>query len=200
MVELMELLYTLILDYPSLEYIFIFLGATLGGELALFVLGFLLAQDILSIFPVIILGFLGAFVPNLIWYFLGGTSLAERIISHRHSHATFLAIIEAVRRMSRGKHLTALIVIKFLVGTPVLLTLYINKTALSFKQFSYYQSITLFLSMLVIISTGYVSGRGFSYVTEISQNLYTAVGFILFIVFVIIVFQIWLEKKFTDTI
>jgi len=200
MVELMEWLHTLILHYPSFEYIFIFLGAVLGGELALFLLGFLAAQGILSIFPVIFFAFFGSLVPNILWFFLGGTAIVGKVVSHRHSNATFLVITEAVRRISRGSHLTALILIKFLVGTPVLLTLYINKTSMSFKKFVYYQSVALFLSMLVIVSTGYVSGRGFSYVTEISQNLYTAIGFLLLIVFVIIVFQIWLEKKFTDTI
>ena len=199
MIESMEWLRALILQYPSFEYIIILLGTALGGEFALFVLGFLVAQGILPIFPAILFSFFGSFAPNILWFFLGGTNLIERMVSHRHSYATFLIITEAVYRISRGSHLIALIIIKFLVGTPVLLTLYINKTSLSFRKFIYYQSVAIFLSMVVIIFIGYISGRGFSYLTEISQNLYTAIGFLLLIVFIIIVFQIWLEKMFTNT-
>lgn len=200
MVESMEWLRMLIIQYPSFQYLLIFLGTALGGELALFVLGFFVAQGVLSIFPVVLLSFPGSFLPNILWFLLGKTSTIEKIASHRHTNSTFLIITEAVYRVSRGSHLLALILIKFLVGTPVLLIMYTHKTSMTFRYFIRYQSVAIFISMLIIIFVGYISGRGFLYLTEISQNLYTALGFLLFIAFIIVIFQIWLEKKFSGKI
>lgn len=200
MIDSIEWLRVFIANYPSFEYIIIFLGTVLGGELALFALGFLAAQDVVSMLPIVLLSYVGAFLPNALWFFLGGTNSVSKISSHRYSESTISAIVEAVVRMSRGSHLIALIIIKFLVGTPVLLVMYTNKTKLSVKQFFCYQSIATLLSILVIMPTGYIAGYGFSYVTEVFQNLYSAIGFILLVLLIIVAFQIWFEKLFTHTL
>src|ERR1035437_7499166 len=134
MTDSMEWLRVFIIHYPSLQYIIIFVGTALIGELALFVLGFLVATNILPVFSVILFGFLGSFVPNIFWYFLGKTNAVHKLASYRHTNATFSAITDGVRRVSRGNHLIALVIIKFLVGTPVLLTMYANRTFLKGKE------------------------------------------------------------------
>ncbi len=199
MIDSIEWLRMLILEHRSLEYGIILLGATFGGELALFIFGFLLAQNILTAPSIIFFSLIGAFLPNLLWYLLGGTDYMERIVSHRNANGTFSVITEAVRRISRGSHLLALILIKFLVGTPVLLILYTNKTNLSFRRFFYYQSIATILSILVIMPMGYVSGRGFSYFSKIFENLYAGIGFLILVLFLVAVFQVWLERVLAHT-
>jgi membrane protein DedA with SNARE-associated domain len=197
MIDYIEWLRLFILSHQSFEYGIILLATALGGELVLFFLGFLIAQSVLPIFPTVLISFFGAFLPNILWFFLGKTKMMEKSASHKYTNATFLVITEAVQRVSRGSHLIALIIIKFLVGTPILLVIYTHKTLLSVRQFFYYQSVAMFLSVIVIMFIGYVGGRGFSYITEISQNLYTTLGFILFFVFIISISQVWFEKMFT---
>jgi membrane protein DedA with SNARE-associated domain len=196
MVESIEWFRLLILNHTSLEYLIVLLVTTIGGEVALFFMGFIVAQGILPFFPTFLVSFIGAFLPNIFWFFLGKTKTVEKTTSHNPTNATFLVITEAVRRVSRGNHTIAFIIIKFLVGTPFLLTIYINKTLIKFKQFMYYESIAIFLSVGIIMFVGYIGGRGFSYITEISKNLYVTTGFLLFVIFIITVFQIWLEKAF----
>lgn len=196
MLDSIEWLRTFILHYPSLEYIVVFIGAVLGGEPALFLLGFLAAQGVVAVVPAAMLSYIGAFVPNAIWYFLGGTPFIQRISKQRYTAATISLITEAVQRASRGSHLLAIIIIKFLVGTPVLLVMYVSKTTLSIKQFFYYQSVATFFSILIIMPAGYLSGRGFIYFNEVFQNVYVAIGFILVILMVLMILQVWFEKKF----
>lgn len=197
MLESIEWLRAFLVEYPSFEYIIIFVGTALGGEPALFLLGFLAAQDIVSMPLIIILSYFGAFLPNALWYFLGGTPLMQRIASHRHTTATVSMIVEAVKRASRGSHLIALIIIKFLIGTPVLLVMYTSKTKLSIKEFFYYQSVATLLSIAIIMPAGYFAGRGFIYFAEVFQNIYTALGVILAFTVLFFALQIWLEKRFT---
>jgi membrane protein DedA with SNARE-associated domain len=200
MIDSAEWVKEVIVNYPTLQYLFIVMFTAVGGELALLVLGFLAGSHIVSITPAVALSFVGAFLPNLIWFGLGGTPIVGRFSSRRRTDSTFSIITEAVQRVSRGSHLAALIIIKFLIGTPVLLVMYTQKTGLTLRNFFLYQSVATLLSILVIMPVGYISARGFSYLSNIFENLYAAIGFILLVIVLIVIFQVWLEKRFTDKI
>lgn len=193
--ELIKWLGALISNHHSVQYFIVFIGATVGGDLALFALGFLVAQGILELLPIILLVFLGAFLPNLLWFLLGNSKMFNKVASHRHLNTTFLVITEAVERISKGSHLIAFILIKFMIGTQFLLIIYANKTALTLKQFFYYQSIATSLSVIVLMTIGYYTGRWFSELQDIFSNLYAAIGFMLLIMVGIVIFQLWIEKK-----
>src|SRR5674476_322017 len=97
----LEWLRALIHLYPSFEYLIIFLGAAFGGELALFTVAFLGAQGILQVFPLIVFSFLGAFSADILWFFLGKTTLAGKLIFHRYTSPAIAVIAEAINRVSR---------------------------------------------------------------------------------------------------
>ena len=197
MTEFMEWLRIFIHNYPSLQYLIIFLITAVGGELALFTLAFFAAQGVLSLFPLIVFGFLGAFSPNVLWFLIGRTATVSRIVAHRYTNTTLSIVTEAVVRISKGNHLRALIVAKFLLGTPIILMLYVNKTALSFKKFLYCESISIFLSLIVIIPIGFISGLGFTYLAENLRHVYWGFGFVVLIIVVLFTVQIWFERRFT---
>ncbi|OGI65122.1 hypothetical protein A3A95_04340 [Candidatus Nomurabacteria bacterium RIFCSPLOWO2_01_FULL_39_18] len=197
MIEWIEWLRVFIINHRSLEYIIILGGVIFGGEFALFALGFLVAQGVLPAFSVVVLSFLGSFPPNILWFLLGKTATVERIIKHRYA-STISIIGEAVTRASRGNHFIGLIFAKFIVGTPVVLTTYVQKTDLSFWQFIFYETPAIALSLLILISIGYLSGLGFTYLADIFNNIYVAIGFILLIMAIILAAQSWLKKRFTD--
>ncbi|TSC77633.1 MAG: hypothetical protein G01um101424_256 [Parcubacteria group bacterium Gr01-1014_24] len=197
MIESIEWLRMFILDYPSLEYIIIFFGTGFGGEFALLPLGFLAAQGVISILPLIVLSFLGTFFSDTLWFLLGRTAIVKNMISHRYANTTVSVINEAISRMSRGSHSTALIIAKFIVGTRVLLIMYVSTTNIRFQQFIRYDTVAIFLWILVVIPIGFLSGLGFTYFAEILENLYAAIGFILLVIIIIIMLEIWLKKIFT---
>lgn len=196
MIELIEWLRIFILFHPSFVYIIMFLGVAFGGELVLFALAFLVAQNAVPILPFVVLSFLGTFFSNTLWFLFGKTAFITRIISHRYADTTISIIAKAVVRISKGNHFVALTVIKFLVGTSFVLIMYTNKTGLKWRQFVCYESIAILLWLLFYIPIGYFSGLGFNYLAEAFNNLYAAIGFILSIVLIIIVIQIWLERIF----
>jgi len=195
MIESIEWLRIFIQNHQSLEYLIVFLGVVFGGELVLFILGFFIAQGFIPAWPVIVLGFFGTFVPNLLWFFLGKTAIADKLISHRFAHNTILTITEALHHISNRNRLTAIIIIKFLVGTPFVLIMYVNKIKLGFRRFVYYQSIAIFLSLLIVIPIGFLSGLGFTYFSKILKNLYAGLGFLLLIIVIIIMVQLWTKRE-----
>lgn len=197
MLDSVEWLRVFIFDHRSIEYIFIFLATGFGGEFFLFALAFLAAQDVISFVPFVVLSFFGTFFSNTIWFLFGKTKIIDRIISHRYANTAISMLVEAISRVSKGNHSMAFIMVKFFFGTPTLLILYLNKTKLNFKQFAYHETIAVFLSLLIYISLGYMTGFGFDYLADISNNLYVAIGFILLVLIILVMVQIWLERTFT---
>lgn len=198
MMNSIELLRLLIVEHQSLQYLIVFIGTVFGGEFALFALGFFIAQGILPVLPSLILGFLGAFTPNILWFLLSKTDITSKIMTHRRADSTVSIITEAVTKISGGNHFIALALIKFLIGTPILLTMYINKTSIRFINFLYYETPAILLSLLVIIPIGFFSGLGFFYLADVFNNFYVAIGFILIIIVVITILQIRLKVKFVN--
>lgn len=200
MVESIEWLRMFIIDHRSFEYVIIFVGSVFGGEFALFTLGFLAAQNVVSIFSVVVLSFAGALFPNILWFLIGKTKTVSKVILSRYANATTLIVTQAVSKMSKENHFIALTIIKFIIGTPFLLIMYVNKTGLRFRQFLFYETPAVFLSMLVIIPIGFTSGLGFSYLARVFDNFYASIGLILLAVFIIIAVQLWIKKRFTQNI
>ena len=196
MTSSLEWLHVLILHYPAFQFIIIFLGAAFGGELALFTISFLAAQGILHIFPLVVFSFFGAFSADILWFSLGRTSLAEKIISHRYASPTISIITQAVDRVSKGNRLVALIFAKFLVGTRIVLIMYVSRTDLALKRFARLDAIAVLVWLLLVIPIGFISGLGFTYLAEFFHNLYIEIGLILLILFIVVIIQIWLEKVF----
>ncbi|MEK7219113.1 MAG: VTT domain-containing protein [Patescibacteria group bacterium] len=197
MIESIEWLRLFIAHYPYLEYLVIFLGAAFGGELVLLALGFLAAHNIVSVLPLIIFSFLGTFFSDTLWFFLGRTAIVKRMVMHRYANTTISVINKAIERVSKGSNLIALIIAKFLVGTRILLMMYVGTKIVKFKNFIYYDMIAISLWLVVVIPIGFISGLGFTYLASILENIYAAVGFILLIIFLAIMLEIWLKNRFT---
>ena len=196
MVESIEWLRAFIFHYPSLEYIIIFLGAGFGGELTLFILGFLAAQNVISVYSLIIFSFFGTFFSDTIWFLLGRTAIIKNVIAYRYAHTTISIINETMQRVSKGNHLITFIIAKFMVGTRILLIMYISAKNIQFQKFIFYNALAIFLWLVVIIPIGFLSGFGFAFLAEILENLYIAIGFILLVVVLLIMLEIWLKNKF----
>ncbi len=186
-----------ILSYPLLQYLIIFLGVGFGGEVAVISLAFLSAQNLFPLFVFFIVGFLGTISADILWFLLGKTKTAGKIIDHRYATYTISVIMEAIHKVSRGHHLLAFIFAKFLVGTRIVVILYVSKTNISFRHFVVNDMVAIFVWLTTLTSIGYLSGLGFTYISQILKNIYAGIGFILLILLIIVMAQIWLKKFFT---
>ncbi len=194
--ESIEWLRVFILDYPLLHYLVLFFGPLIGGEVSIIVLAFLSAQGVISLLFLVILSFLAIFLADAIWFFLGRTAVAQRIISHRHISPTSTIIFEAVRRVSKGNHLVALVLAKLMPGTRILMIMYMSKSDLVFRKFVLYNAVATLFWLFIVISIGFISGAGYTYLAEIFKNLYLSVGFVFLVAIIIITIHLWIKKQF----
>lgn len=199
MVEPIVWLRVFIDNYNYLEYLIIFLGVAFGGELILLALGFLAAHNVIAVLPLIIFSFLGTLSSDVLWFFLGRTAFIRKLIAHRYANNTVSVINETIKRISKDDDLTTLIIAKFLVGTRVLLIMFIGTKVIKFKDFFRYDILAVCSWISIIIPIGFISGLGFTYFSSILENIYAAIGFVLLIILLAIMFQIWFKRRFTES-
>ena len=197
MVDSIEWLRTFIVNYPTLQYIVIFLGAGFGGEIAIIILAFLSAQGIFPFFPFFLVSFSALIFSDTLWFMLGRTRPVLKIMNHRYATNTIWVIAQAIKRMSRGSNLFALIFVKFIIGTRVVLLFYFSRAGMTLKYFLSHNFVAIFIWLAIIIPIGFLSGLGFTYISNILKSIYAGIGFLLLVILLIIILQIYLKKIFT---
>lgn len=197
MLDSVEWVRAIFWSFPILKYLLVFLGTALGGEIFLITFAFLAAQGMISLYALLPLSFLGTYASDTMWFLIGRTLLFNKVTEHRFANPAVYVITETIQRISRGSYFLALVFAKFLFGTRVVTIVYTSKTGLSLNKFLYYNAYAVFLWAIVVIPIGYVSGLGFTYLAEVLENIYAAIGFLLLFLVLIVVLQIWLKKIFS---
>lgn len=198
MIESVEWLGQLIVNYPALQYLLVFLGTAIGGDVLLVAFAFLSAQGIVPPVTLFLFGFLGTFSSDLALFLLARTKFLHNIISHRYTNKTTSTIVEALRRISRGSHFWALVIAKFLLATRLVILLYSNKTDLKFKKFFYYDALAVIIWLAIVVPIGFLLGLGFTYLSEVFKNIYAGVGLVLLFILIAFMVEMWLKKTFTS--
>ncbi|MBI5139675.1 hypothetical protein HZA26_03650 [Candidatus Nomurabacteria bacterium] len=198
MIESTLWLRELIVNYPAFQYLLIFFGTALGGEAMLIGFSFLSAQGVLSPSALVIFGSLGTYLSDIALFLLSRTRILHNIISHRYANKTASLIVEALLRIGKGKHLLALVIAKFLIGTRVVLVLYGDRTDIEFKKFALYNSVATIVWILVVGAIGFLLGLGFTYLSEVFKNIYAGIGLVLLFLLLAFMVEMWVKKKFTE--
>lgn len=194
--EYLEWIKTFIFNYPHLEYVLVFVGAAFGGEVVMIAFGFLLAQGLFSIVPLLVLSFFGTLSSDILYFLLGRTRTAEKFFTHRYANNTVNLITEAVRKISRGSHFIALFLANFMLASRIIIIMYVSKTNITLPRFVAYESVSLIAWLVAILGIGYISGIGYTYLSDILENIYAGIGFVLLVIILIIMGQLWLKRYF----
>ena len=163
-------------------------------------MSFLLAQGLFSFYPFFIVSFMGTFSSDILWFLMGRTKVVENFMNHHYTNSTVSTIIEAVHKISRGSSFVALFLANFMLASRIILIMYVSRKNLDFIKFLYYEAIAVFFWLIAVISIGYFSGIGYTHISNILENTYAGIGFILLVFLVFISVQIWLKKRFTGEV
>jgi membrane protein DedA with SNARE-associated domain len=196
MLESIEWLRVFLIDYQTFKYLILFIGAAFGGEVGIITLSFLLAQGLFLWLPFLIVCFLGTLSSDILYFLIGRSYLANRFFSHRYTNDTVNMITEAVHRISKGSHFMALLLANFMIASRIILIMYVSKSNLRLSKFIFYESMALILWLMVLVPIGFFSGIGFTYISGILESIYAGIGFLLLILLLVIVLQLWLKKVF----
>jgi len=198
MTETIEWLRIFLMHYPSFQYLIIFVVTAVVGEFGILALGFLAATNVISLTALVVVSFLASFIVDSLWFWIGKTKFARKIISHRYATSAMQAIYDAMHRVSRGSQPVALILAKFVTGTRTPMILHLSNIHFPFSKFFRYNTIATFLWLPLIIAIGFLSGLGFTYLSKLLKNAYAGIGFILLVVVLVLISQVWLKRRLSD--
>ncbi|KKT86899.1 MAG: hypothetical protein UW86_C0015G0003 [Microgenomates group bacterium GW2011_GWA1_Microgenomates_45_10] len=172
----------------------IFLGAFFFGETVILTAAFLAGQGTWSIESVFWLSLAGTVISDSLWFLLGQTffKFTKRWEKYQDQYQTFLIKLE---KITGQRPFLSLLFIKFLYGTRILTILYLSIREVRFFTFLLFNTVGTILWLLVMISVGWLVGRGATNITDVFYKVeYALTALVLLIVFFKIM-TTWLSKK-----
>ncbi len=174
----------------------VFAGAFFFGDSVILTAAYLAGQLQWPVMPVYLAAFAGTAVADTMWFFCG-------VVFTRHFSSMQFMRKERdkasvlLRKLTGENPALALILIKFLYGSRIAMILYVAARGLSFRTFTIYNSIGIFIWLSIFFPIGYFAGRGISTNFPIMSAVEATVV-VLVVSFVLMrIFTLWLTKKVT---
>ncbi len=179
-------------------YLLPFFGAIIGGEETILLIAALAADGgALTFLEVFIFSFIGTLASDTFW-FLFGLRFASWIEARPRMHKRLEAVEGFVHRFTRGQYFLALMVTKFLYGTRIAMIFFLANKRMTFRQFSAQNFVVTLIWSTVVCSIGWLAGKGISSVERAFGSLTIALSAIVFILVVVYVVRIWLNRKVVE--
>ena len=192
-----HLIYQFILSHTPLVSFF---GTLLfGGETAA-LLSFGAAQGDYSILWVLVFGFIGIMVSDILWYAVGKYSLLSFFKRHHLIHTSSKKATNLFHKLYQRKF-RLMFFSRFIYGTSIITLIYLGKR-MKFSEFLFYESLISIFWVLLYASIGWFAGKGFRVLFIFYDNLWFVglslallVGFVLLIGFIINYVLLKMAKK-----
>lgn len=168
-------------------YLAIFVGTFLEGEAVLVIGGFFAERGHLSIALVILIGFLGAYIGHLFWFWLGrvyGVRLLDRFPRMRQHFGKSI-------RMFERYGAAAIIITQWLYGLRLTCAVIVGISRISIAKFLVYQAISCILWTVIIAGAGYYFGAAVERVMGRAEHV-EKWGLLLII---IVALAVWLYHR-----
>lgn len=169
-------------------------GSFFFGEAVIVTAAYLAAKFNWPLFPLFAAAFAGTLVSDILW-FMAGHMLFVRLQLWQRYEQRYHKIISAIERITGKRLFLCLLYIKFLYGTRILTLLYLSWRKLPFSQFLIYNSLGTALWLVVILSIGWVTGKGIINLIPAAATLqYVLLGVV--VLFVISkLFAYWIHRR-----
>lgn len=135
-------------------YIAIFVGTFLEGEAILVAAGFFAARGHLSLTPVFIVAFMGAYVGHIFWFWLGrahGVKLLDRFPRMNRHFGKGIRVFERYG-------VAAIIITQWLYGLRITCAVIIGMSKISIVKFLFYEAVSCAVWTAVITALGFYFG------------------------------------------
>lgn len=135
-------------------YLAVFLGTFIEGEAILVIAGFFAERGHMAVVPVAVVGFFGAYVGHLFWFWLGrvhGVRLLDRFPRMQ------LHFGKSIRMFERYG-VAAIIVTQWLYGLRITCAVVVGISKISIIKFLFYEAVSCLIWAVGITALGYYFG------------------------------------------
>lgn len=184
----------LLILFIEYSYIICFLGAFIGGEETILALSIIAAQGYLQIWVVFIFCYLGIFASDTMWFFIGRIKSLSKFKKNKTINKSYKKAINLIEKTSKNQNFLLLLITKFIYGIRISTIMYVGRHRLSYKKFAFFNSIIIFIWMLIIVGAGWLAGKGFSVIIQTYKNLQLAIIILAIAIIVFYIIRILISK------
>lgn len=162
-----------------------FLSGVLSEELLIFVAA-LAGRGLLQIWIVFLFGIFGILTIDTIWFVLG----KSRLIRYLKDHKMFSDKGETmgkIHHLAKKHQIVSLFVTKFIYGTRVITIIYHSAKEMPYRKFIFYDSLSVIIWALIMVTIGWLAGRGFTQILGVARGIERILAIILVVVVVLYV-------------
>lgn len=176
-----------------------FFSTIFGGENGLLFVSFLSGQGYFYLLYIILFSFFAMIFLDSVWFFFSKTKFFQRAINWKKISKQYLAVQEHITKITAGKDMLLLLIAKVLVGTRILIILYLSSKKMSYSKFMKYNAIPTMVWASFLGIAGWLAGRGFDLVWKVFNSFKIAISFlmILIIIYYITIKELnkWLMRR-----
>ena len=166
-----------------------------GGELGVIAISILFSQNIKNIVLVLVFSFIGMLVSDSLWFFVAKSKFFNKFRKWKKISTPYKKLEKNIEKFSRGNDVLVILFAKLMVGTRILLMIYLGNRKISWGKFLIYDLIPTFLWAGLLVVVGVLVAKGFEMVVEIFKNFQLGITFLIIVFFLVSVFGKWLNKK-----
>ena len=148
-------------------YLAVFIGTFLEGEAILIMAGFFAERGHMNVFKVGTVGFAGAYVGHLFWFWLGrkyGVRLFDRFPKMKKHFGSGIRMFE---RYGAG----AIIVTQWIYGLRITCAVIVGISKVSLIKFLIYEALSCLIWTVIITAAGYYFGAAVERVLGRAENV-----------------------------
>ena len=173
-------------------------GAYFGGDAFLLFLSSLSGQGLIHFWTIILFFSLGTISSDVMWFFLGRTRLAEKLISHKQLNKGYSRLERILTKYGRNDFLL-LFVVKFIYGIRIVTIVYFSRERKKFGRFFGYNSLAVVAITVFVSFLGWMAGKGIHSYVDIYENFRSAIKIIVIVLVLYFILRSlinkWLLKK-----
>ncbi|MBI3334701.1 hypothetical protein HYZ97_04390 [Candidatus Pacearchaeota archaeon] len=192
MITIKELILALI-EQPVL----ISLIAGIFGEDYVLLLMVLAGTGTIAFWKIIVFGFIGVMLHDIVVYFMGRTEMFSRFFSKQKEKKRHKKKNAWVLSLGHGGYIVPMIISKFIYGTRVFATLYASQRERKFSKFFLINSGAVLLWFAVMAPVGWFAGKGFTKLLAVVNTIEKVLVILLALIVIYFVIH-FIYKKFMN--
>lgn len=191
-----NLFFSWILSFVSYLPIISFLAPIIGGgEIGVIMTSFLFSKTPYLFFIIILFSFLGIISIDSFWFFVARSKLFNKFKEIKKISPNYKKLEENIESISRGKDSLVIFISKLIIGTRILLILYISGRKISYSKYLLYDTIPTLVWSICLTTIGVLLSLGFDSAITLFKNIQLAITLIILLVFGLYLIQKWLMKR-----
>jgi membrane protein DedA with SNARE-associated domain len=198
--DLVDIVLTFAKHYAAFAFPVAVVAPLIGGEAAILALAFIAGQGAFSLWVIILGSTLGMILTDMFWFFAPRTAWGVKLKERgRDKSETFRQLESKVQELSHHNDVLILLISKILIGTRILILLYLSMRQISFRRFVAYDSVATFVWGILLGYIGWFAGLGYYSLSAGSHDLTIAGlyigGTIVLCYGVLWGIRIWINKR-----